>query len=166
MKSTKGKSPVGPSSAVDWTEVNRALSFMNQHGLEEFEYARGDSRIRLKKPGPAPLAGGFNPLAGAVAGAPAATLPPAAPQAPAENLHVVKSPIVGTFYSSPNPEAQPYVKVGDRVQAGQVLCIIEAMKLMNEIEADASGEIVKVLATHAQPVEYGEGLFAIRADGK
>jgi acetyl-CoA carboxylase biotin carboxyl carrier protein len=77
-------------------------------------------------------------------------------------LHMVKSPIVGTFYEAPAPGAPPFVRPGDSVQAGQVLCIIEAMKLMNEIESDASGEIVKVLASNGQPVEYGQPLFAVR----
>jgi len=167
MKSAKGNPKAGLSSAVDWAEVNRVLDFMNQHGLEEFEFAHGDSRIRLKKPGPAPVAlGSYAPGAPVALPGAVAALPHAKPEAAAENLHVVKSPIVGTFYGSPNPDSPAYVKVGDRVKAGQVLCIIEAMKLMNEIEADASGEIVKILATNAQPVEYGEGLFAIRADGK
>ena len=79
-----------------------------------------------------------------------------------EELHTVKSPIVGTFYEAPGPGALPFVKPGDQVAAGQVLCIIEAMKLMNEIESDTSGEIVKVLVNNGQPVEYGQPLFAIR----
>jgi acetyl-CoA carboxylase biotin carboxyl carrier protein len=83
-----------------------------------------------------------------------------------EELHTVKSPIVGTFYEAPGPGALPFVKAGDQVAAGQVLCIIEAMKLMNEIEADASGEIVKVLVNNGQPVEYGQPLFAIRPRNK
>ncbi len=88
----------------------------------------------------------------------------APPAPPAEELHTVKSPIVGTFYSAPSPEASPFVKPGDSVQAGQVVCIVEAMKLMNEIEADISGEVVRVLIENGQPVEYGQGLFAIRPD--
>ena len=88
----------------------------------------------------------------------------AAPAPPAEEtLHIVKSPIVGTFYEAPAPGSPPFVKPGDVVQAGQVLCIIEAMKLMNEIEADVGGEVVKRLAANNQPVEYGQPLFAIRA---
>jgi acetyl-CoA carboxylase biotin carboxyl carrier protein len=79
-----------------------------------------------------------------------------------EELHTVKSPIVGTFYESPSPGSPPFVKIGDVVEAGQVLCIIEAMKLMNEIEADVSGELVKKLVANSQPVEYGQPLFAIR----
>ncbi|MEW6337600.1 MAG: acetyl-CoA carboxylase biotin carboxyl carrier protein [Acidobacteriota bacterium] len=90
-----------------------------------------------------------------------------APQASSETaeengLHFVTSPIVGTFYRAPNPEAEPYVKVGDMVHKGQVLCIVEAMKLMNEIEADASGTVVRIYPENAQPVEFGERLFAIR----
>jgi acetyl-CoA carboxylase biotin carboxyl carrier protein len=96
----------------------------------------------------------------------AAPVGPAAPVPPAaeveEDLHTVKSPIVGTFYESPAPGAPPFVKFGDAIRAGQVLCIIEAMKLMNEIESDVSGEVVKRLVSNGQPVEYGQPLFAIR----
>ena len=81
---------------------------------------------------------------------------------PEETLHEVKSPIVGTFYESPSPGASPFVKIGDQVEAGQVLCIVEAMKLMNEVEADMAGEIVQRIAVSGQPVEYGQALFSIR----
>jgi acetyl-CoA carboxylase biotin carboxyl carrier protein len=90
----------------------------------------------------------------------------APPPSAADDLHVIKSPIVGTFYAAPNPEAGPFVKVGDTVEAGQTVCIIEAMKLMNEIEADISGEVVRILVENGQPVEYGESLFALRPAGK
>ena len=80
-----------------------------------------------------------------------------------EKLHEVKSPSGGTFYESPSPGAESFVKIGDQVEVGQVLCIVEAMKLMNEIEADVAGEVVKRIATSGQPVEYGQPLFAIRA---
>jgi acetyl-CoA carboxylase biotin carboxyl carrier protein len=79
-----------------------------------------------------------------------------------ENVHIVKSPILGTFYASPNPDAPPYAKVGDKVKIGDVLCIVEAMKLMNEINSDAEGEIVEVLVENQSPVEYGQPLFKIR----
>ena len=93
----------------------------------------------------------------------AAAVPaPAAPPAPEEGLHMVKSPIVGTFYEAPSPGAPPFVKAGDMVEVGQVLCIVEAMKLLNEIECDAAGEIVKKLAVNGQPIEYGQDLFVIR----
>ncbi len=104
-----------------------------------------------------------NSSSGAAAQSEAAAPEPAPrPAAPKEELHVIKSPIVGTFYAAPSPEAPPFVKVGDNIQAGQVVCIIEAMKLMNEIEADMGGEIVGVLAENGQPVEYGQSLFALR----
>jgi len=161
---------------VDLAEVEQLLAFMERHGLEEFEYERDGVRVRLKKPGVAP-AGGFpaqavyEPHRGAAhaVAAPAAQTHPAAaePSAPkGEDLHVIKSPIVGTFYSAANPGSDPFVKIGDRVDSGQVLCIIEAMKLMNEIESDVAGEIVKVFAENGQPVEYGEALFGVRAQGK
>ena len=87
----------------------------------------------------------------------------AAPPAPVEEaLHTVKSPIVGTFYESPSPGSPAFVKVGDQVEAGQPLCIVEAMKLMNEIESDAAGEVVRQLVANGQPVEYGQPLFAVR----
>ena len=98
-------------------------------------------------------------------GAAPAAAPPPAPSAPVveETLHMVKSPIVGTFYEAPSPGAPPFVKVGDMVEVGQVLCIVEAMKLLNEIESDVAGEIVKKLGSNGQPIEYGQELFAIRA---
>jgi len=102
---------------------------------------------------------------GHVAHTPVHATPPAAPApaaAPEEELHIVKSPIVGTFYESPSPGSPAFVGNGDRVEKGQVLCIVEAMKLMNEIESDASGEIVKRLVTNGQPIEFGQPLFAIR----
>ena len=107
-------------------------------------------------------------LPAARAAAPVAAAPVAAAAAPAveadpyAGAHIVKSPIVGTFYAAPSPDADAFVSVGDRVEAGKVLCIVEAMKLMNEIESDASGEIVAVLAKPGQPVEYGQPLFAIK----
>jgi acetyl-CoA carboxylase biotin carboxyl carrier protein len=162
-------------------ELKELIDFLIEKDISEFELERGDVKVRIKRGGdssapmiahtvPVPLAP--MPIAPAVAtptmhgssaAAPAApSAPPAAPAAPEEELHEVKSPIVGTFYESPAPGAPPFVKPGDQVAAGQVLCIIEAMKLMNEIESDASGEIVKVLVSNGQPVEYGQALFAIR----
>ena len=88
----------------------------------------------------------------------------AAVAADTDGRHVINSPIVGTFYAASSPDADPYVQVGDQVQPGQVLCIVEAMKLMNEIEADVAGEVVEVFPSNAQPVEYGEPLFALKVD--
>jgi len=163
----------------DIQHIEQLLALMSEHNLEEFEYSHGDVKIRLKKPSSAPLiatrampapeiivAGGHNsaPMASPVA-APAA--PPGA-AAPAhegrqtEDLHLVKSPIVGTYYESPSPGSEPFVKVGGYIETGKTLCIVEAMKLMNEIESDISGEVLRIFVENGQPVEYGQPLFGIR----
>lgn len=169
---------------VDLEQLEQLLSFMSDHGLEEFEYAHGDLRIRLKKAVPQPSASPVLALPVAQPAPPpqvivaqtpaqsshgvtqAASGPAPAPPAAAADEHIIKSPIVGTFYAGPSPEAGPFVHVGDHVDAGQTVCIIEAMKLMNEIEADIAGEVMRVLVENAQPVEYGEPLFALRPAGK
>ncbi|HEY6307229.1 MAG TPA: acetyl-CoA carboxylase biotin carboxyl carrier protein [Candidatus Angelobacter sp.] len=158
-------------------ELKELIDFLIERDISEFELERGDVKVRIKRgqaaqphvvtsavpvftPATVPAPPAVQPPAAATAPAP----PVAAPAPPAEEtLHIVKSPIVGTFYEAPAPGSPPFVKPGDVVQAGQVLCIIEAMKLMNEIEADVSGEVVKRLAANNQPVEYGQPLFAIRA---
>jgi len=170
-RNKKKESPSGsfPMPGVDVHQLEQLLDFMAAHGLEEFEYDHGGLRIRLKK---APS--GFYPAKrGEVASAPPSVPPAAAPPVvadsapavapkPAEELHIIKSPIVGTFYAAASPEAGPFVRAGDSVDVGQVVCIIEAMKLMNEIEADVAGEVVRSLVENGQPVEYGQGLFAVR----
>jgi acetyl-CoA carboxylase biotin carboxyl carrier protein len=174
----KRKKPSKSSPSIDHPEIQQIeqlLRFMSEHNLEEFEYSRGDLRIRLKKPG-----------AGVVVAAPRAVAAPeiivpgfpelrqapaepvaAAPEArPTEELHLVKSPIVGTYYEAPSPGAEPFVKVGAYIEVGQTLCIVEAMKLMNEIESDVSGEVIRIFAENGQPVEYGQPLFGIRPSRK
>ena len=132
-----------------------------------------DLKVRIKfagEPAAAPAGLDMAQLSRLMASAPAAqaasAVGAAAPAAAAaeveEALHEVKSPIVGTFYESPSPGSPAFVKIGDQVEVGQVLCIVEAMKLMNEIEADVAGEVVKRIAASGQPVEYGQALFAIR----
>lgn len=158
-------------------ELKELIDFLIEKDISEFELERGDVKVRIKRGGEtvAPVITHAMPMAAMpmmapnpqASHAPAMAAPPSAtasapPAAAEEELHTVKSPIVGTFYEAPGPGALPFVKAGDQVAAGQVLCIIEAMKLMNEIEADASGEIVKVLVNNGQPVEYGQPLFAIR----
>jgi acetyl-CoA carboxylase biotin carboxyl carrier protein len=185
MKGSK-KPPAGSEISVpgvDLGQLERLLSFMSEHGLEEFEYAHGDLRIRLKKAiaqqaaapalalSAAPSAPTQAASAQALPNPPAAPVPASAEATPpvpaaAANEHIIKSPIVGTFYAGPSPDAAPFVRAGDFVEAGQTVCIIEAMKLMNEIEADVSGEVARVLVENAQPVEYGEPLFALRPTGK
>jgi acetyl-CoA carboxylase biotin carboxyl carrier protein len=150
------------------------VEFLKENGIAEYEAERGDTKIRIKFASaagpatpldPATLAQWLGASGAQNAPAPTAAAPAAAAPAaePAVALHQVKSPIVGTFYDSPSPGSAPFVKVGDVVEVGQVLCIVEAMKLMNEIEADAAGEIVARIATSGQPVEYGQPLFSIKA---
>jgi acetyl-CoA carboxylase biotin carboxyl carrier protein len=174
----------------DLQELRELVEFLKANGIAEFDLERADLKVRLKFAGLQPVAPAMdlsqlaNAIAAQSASAPAvagpapegtipATLPgavpvahaaaaPAAEAGPEAGAHVVKSPIVGTFYESPSPDADAFVKVGDRVSTGQVLCIVEAMKLMNEIESDFAGEIVKIYVKTGQPVEYGQPLFAIK----
>ena len=158
----------------DMQDLKQLIEFLKEHQVAEFDLDRGDMKIRLK----------FKPARSA--GKPRRSCPPARCRAPGvccrsgphdpdcrpslqlpltdpeAGLHIVKSPIVGTFYGSPSPGAAPFVAPGDRVEKGQVICIVEAMKLMNEIESDAAGEIVKCLVTNGQPIEFGQPLFSIR----
>jgi acetyl-CoA carboxylase biotin carboxyl carrier protein len=169
------------SEGVDLAEVERLLQFMDKHGLEEFEYKRKGLRIWLKKPSahaPVAYAQNFSALpppeivvasgrreTAAAAKAEAAPTADAPPRSE-ENLHIVKSPIVGTFYAAAGPDSEAFVNVGSKVDSGQTLCIIEAMKLMNEIESDVAGEIVRIFVENGQPVEYGESLFGVRPNRK
>ena len=164
--------------ASELEQIEQLLAYMSEHNLEEFEFENGEVRIRLKKPSAAPVyAAPPRALAAPeiiVAGAPASQFgagapPPSTAHAPAassEDLHLVKSPIVGTYYGAPSPGAEPFVKVGGFVEIGQTLCIVEAMKLMNEIESDSSGEVLRVFVENGQPVEYGQPLFGIRPSRK
>ena len=158
-------------------ELRELVEFLKANEIAEFDMEQDDLKVRIKFAGAAAAPTTSLDLSqlsrlvspATVAAAPAAqavststSAAPASPAVPEEKLHEVKSPIVGTFYESPAPGAPPFVQIGDQVEAGQVLCIIEAMKLMNEIEADVAGEVIKRIATSGQPVEYGQPLFAIR----
>src|SRR5581483_1066562 len=154
-------------------EIKQLIEFLIEKDITEFELERGDVKLRVKRGAEthyvsAPAVVAAAPVVAAPAPAvhapkptsPAPVAAPAPPPADDEaNLHYVKSPIVGTYYESPSPGSPPFIKVGDTVKEGQVLCIVEAMKLMNEIEADASGEVVKILVANGAPVEYGMPLF-------
>ena len=159
-------------------ELKELIEFLIEKDIAEFELERGDVKVKIKRAGAhtvvyaspemhRPMAGSIpEPRQTSSAASPAVSSFPAVPapleSAPAEDLHVVKSPIVGTFYEAPSPGAPPFVKVGDTVEVGQVLCIVEAMKLLNEIESDVAGEIVKKMGSNGQPIEYGQELFSIR----
>ena len=155
-------------------EIKEILELMREHELAEFELQRDGETLRLRKHSPNQWAGAMPAVPAMPLHAPAAAAPVAAPaQASGDaavlepasedvDLAIVKSPIVGTFYRSSEPGSAPFVDTGQTVRKGQVLCIIEAMKLMNEINAECDGEIVKVYVENGQAVQYGERLFAIR----
>ena len=155
-------------------DIERILALMREHDLAEFELEREDFKLRVKKTSAPPMMPAIIPVAAAPAAVAASASPPspvsgpvAAPSEPEAaddelELAVVKSPIVGTFYRSPEPGAPAFVEVGQRVRKDQVLCIIEAMKLMNEITSEYDGEIVNAYVDNGKPVQYGERLFAIR----
>ena len=158
----------------DVADLKQLIEFLKEYQVAEFDLDRGDLKIRLKFNQQQAAPAGLSDLARLIATAPqaaaAAGIAPASAAAPAAasaadadaDLHMVKSPIVGTYYGSPSPGAEPFVAPGDHVEKGQVICIIEAMKLMNEIESDASGEVVKCLVSNGQPIEFGQPLFAVR----
>ena len=155
---------------MDLRKLKKLIDLVQESGIAELEITEGEEKVKIVKGGEAtvtPVAPATAPLAGAPIAAPAsapATAPAAAAAAaeePAQSGHVLKAPMVGTFYRSPSPEAKPFVEVGQNVKAGETVCIIEAMKLMNEIEADATGMIKAILVESGQPVEYGQPLFII-----
>lgn len=160
-------------------EIKELIEFLIEKDVTEFELERGDVKVRIKRGTPEAVSSPQDRIIAVHAASPtplqptaapaghavpiqAAPVPPVPPEKQEEGLHMVHSPIVGTYYESPSPGSPPFIKVGDAVEAGQVLCIVEAMKLMNEIEADVAGEVVKMLVKNGQPIEYGQELFAIR----
>ena len=157
----------------DIEDLRQLIEFLKQHQVAEFDIDRGDLKIRLKfnpqESGAASLSDLARllrtapPAVAAAAAASTASQSAAVPAAdPEAGLHMVKSPIVGTYFGSPSPGAAAFVSPGDHVEKGQVICIVEAMKLMNEIEADVSGEVVRCLVSNGQAIEFGQPLFAIR----
>ncbi len=178
-----GKKPLRAKESTDrgWSlkEIQDLIDVLVEREITEFEMEQSGLRVRIKRgdtqstnPGAASLSFA---VPASLAPAPAGPPLPVAEASPApvetsteapEGLHLNKSPIVGTFYSAPAPNAPPFVKLGDVVQVGQVLCVIEAMKLMNEIESEVAGELVRVYVENGQPVEYGQSLFAIKPSHK
>jgi len=148
---------------LSFKEIKELIDLVSERGLAGVEIERTGFRLRIE--GSRPTGNGMAEGAPVASGGSALTVPaspPALPEKQAEDVHVITSPIVGTFYRSPSPESDPFAEVGERVGKGKILCIIESMKLMNEIESDVEGEIVAVYARNGQPVEYGEKLFGIR----
>jgi len=160
---------------LTFEQIKELIELVAQRRLQGLEIERSGFRLKVEGQTQAPPAVQAAPATGAAAPPPPAQMPadstaiaggaaPAAAPAADEGAHIVTSPIVGTFYRAPSPESEPFAEVGSRVKKGQILCIIEAMKLMNEIESDADGVVAQVYPQNAQAVEYGEPLFAIRAD--
>jgi acetyl-CoA carboxylase biotin carboxyl carrier protein len=175
-------------------DIEQLINLLVEKEISEFELEKDGVKVRIKRAAPSASSAALVPAlfepaplaprspSGEIAGSPVATgegpaptgqsrgasveadAPPSAEST--EDLHIIKSPIVGTFYGSPSPNAPPFVKVGDVVNVGQVLCIIEAMKLMNEIESEVDGEVARIYVESGQPVEYGELLFAVRPSHK
>jgi acetyl-CoA carboxylase biotin carboxyl carrier protein len=149
---------------MDLRKLKKLIDLVQESGIAELEITEGEEKVKIVKGGAVSVMTSAAPAAApapaaAMEAKPAAT-PPAEPTAGQEG-HVVKAPMVGTFYRSPSPDAKPFVEVGQSVKEGETICIIEAMKLMNEIEADASGVVKAVLVENGQPVEYGQPLFIL-----
>jgi acetyl-CoA carboxylase biotin carboxyl carrier protein len=166
-----------PAASVNMDELRELITLMRENGLAELELEREEFRVRLRRdseggsspaaaPPPAPAPVHVPAPAPAPAPAPTTAAHPGAQATTAasqdQDLHIIPSPIVGTFYRSPSPSADPFIKIGSNVEHDTVVCIIEAMKLMNEIQAEASGEVVKIYVENGQPVEYGQPLFGIK----
>jgi acetyl-CoA carboxylase biotin carboxyl carrier protein len=145
---------------MDLRKLKTLIDLVSESNVSELEITEADGKVRIVKQGAAPVAYAM-PLAAAPAPLAAAPVAPVVPEEPVETGHVVKSPMVGTFYRSSSPGAKSFAEVGDVVKSGQAVCIIEAMKIMNEIEADQDGTITKILVENGQPVEYGQPLFVL-----
>jgi len=147
---------------MDLKKVKELIDIMKENDLVEIEVVDGDSKVHLKGPQGPLMTGMAMPAMPAVAPAPAAAGAAPAAEAVDDGLIKIVSPIVGTFYQAPSPDSDPYVKVGDRVQSDTVVCIIEAMKVMNEVKAETGGAIVEVCCKDGEAVEYGQVLFKVR----
>jgi acetyl-CoA carboxylase biotin carboxyl carrier protein len=182
MAARKEQSEPAAKASVNMEELRELISLLRENGLAELELEREDFRVRLRREGvnSQPVQYAEPVTAAPVAPPPAHNSPAAASAASAlapshpgahaatvashdQDLHIIPSPIVGTFYRSPSPTADPFVKIGSNVEPDTVVCIIEAMKLMNEIQAETAGEVVKIYVENGQPVEYGQPLFGIRS---
>jgi acetyl-CoA carboxylase biotin carboxyl carrier protein len=148
---------------MDLRKLKKLIDLVQESGISELEITEGEEKVKIVKGGAVVLSHAAPVPAPALAAVPAAEprAAPAAEPAPGQEGHVVKAPMVGTFYRSASPDAKPFVEVGQGVKEGDTICIIEAMKLMNEIEADASGVVKAILVENGQPVEYGQALFIL-----
>ena len=168
-RSSAKKSSDTPKASLNMEELRELAELVNEHGFTDFEFENENIRIRLSKTAAPQFVQAVQPVASSApvaasqpTNASAETVPAEAPVDADEGLFKITSPIVGTFYRSPSPDKDPYVMEGDKVSDSTVVCIVEAMKLMNEIQAETSGEVVKIYVENGQPVEYGQPLFGIR----
>ena len=146
---------------MDLRKLKKLIDLVQESGIAELEITEGEEKVKIVKGGAAVPTTGPAAAPAAPQGAPAAPAPSPAPAAAPAEGHLIKAPIVGTFYRAASPTANPFAEVGQSIKEGQTVCIIEAMKLMNEIEADASGVIKAILVENGQPVEYGQPLFLL-----
>jgi len=158
---------------MDIRKIKKLIELLEESGIAEIEIKEGEEAVRISRQAVGPGAlhvapqlahlAGVPAAAGAAAAAAPATLPAAESAAPKvkPNEHVITAPMVGTFYASPSPGAKPFVEIGDEIKVGQVLCIIEAMKMMNQIEADRAGRLASIMARNGDPVEFGQPLFVV-----
>ena len=146
---------------MDLRKLKKLIDLVQESGIAELEITEGEEKVKIVKGGAAVPTTGPAAAPAAPQGAPAAPAPSPAPAAAPAEGRLIKAPIVGTFYRAPSPTANPFAEVGQSIKEGQTVCIIEAMKLMNEIEADASGVIKAILVENGQPVEYGQPLFLL-----
>ena len=178
MAARKEQNESAAKASVNLDELRELIALLRENGLAELELEREDFRVRLRReglnahppnvapdPAPIPIPNIAPVLPAPETPAPVATAADAKKREEAQDqeLHIIPSPIVGTFYRSASPTADPFVKIGSNVEPDTVVCIIEAMKLMNEIQAEAAGEVVKIYVENGQPVEYGQPLFGIRS---
>lgn len=174
MAARKEQNEPAAKASVNMEELRELIALLRDNGLAELELEREDFRVRLRResdnahapnvvpdrpPVPVPI---IDPVLRTPDPAPAPAADAKKDEGQDQDLHMITSPIVGTFYRSPSPTADPFVKIGSNIEAETVVCIIEAMKLMNEIQAEAAGEVVKIYVENGQPVEYGQPLFGIR----
>jgi acetyl-CoA carboxylase biotin carboxyl carrier protein len=144
---------------MDLRKLKKLIDLVQESGIAELEITEGEEKVKIVKGGAVSVSAA--PTAALLPAAAVAAAPAAAEPEPGQEGHLVKAPMVGTFYRSPSPDAKPFVEVGQAVKEGDTICIIEAMKLMNEIEADASGVVKAILVENGQPVEYGQPLFIL-----
>lgn len=174
MAARKEQNEPAAKASVNLDELRELIALLRENGLAELELEREDFRVRLRREGTnthaanvpsdtAPVPTTDPTLRAPSASTPAATETKKSEESQDQDLHIIASPIVGTFYRSSSPTAEPFVKIGSSVEPDSVVCIIEAMKLMNEIQAEAAGEVVKIYVENGQPVEYGQPLFGIKS---